>query len=194
MAAGTEPLIRVAQLRADLEVLPEIWPDRAERIRARLRPETEAAIASATRLDWLPFAANLELIEAVHAEGGEPAVREWARRALLRTARAPLLKPIVDGAVRLFGLEPGGVLRFAPRVWEIVFRHCGEMEVAPREREARLSLVRLPPPARHHPFLISVAGAVEATCEICRVKGQATVEPVEASSDRADLVLRWTRG
>lgn len=189
-----EPEVRVAQLKADLEVLHEIWPDRVERIRARLRPETLRAIESATRLDWMPFAVDLEVVEAVHAEGGEAGTREWSRRALLRTARAPLLKPLVDGAVRLFGLEPGGVLRFAPRVWGTIFRHCGEMEVTAGEREARVSLLRLPPPVRHHPFLVSIAGAVEAVCEICRVTGQVDFEPREPGSDRADFSLRWTRG
>ena len=193
-AGVPQPEVRVAQLRADLEVLPEIWPDRAGRIRARLRPETLAAIESATRLDWMPFAADLEVVEAVHAEGGDAATREWSRRALLRTAKAPLLKPLVDGAVRLFGLEPGGVLRFAPRVWGTIFRHCGDMEVAGGEREARVSLLRLPPPVRHHPFLVSIGGAVEAVGDICRVKGQVTFEPRAAASDRADFVMRWTRG
>ena len=194
LPSDAEPQIRVAQLKADLEVLPEIWPDRAGRIRVRLRPETLLAIESATRLDWMPFAVDLEVVEAVHAEVGDDGVREWSRRALLRTARAPLLKPLVDGAVRLFGLEPGGVLRFAPKVWGTIFRHCGDLEVVGGDREARVSLVRLPPAVRHHPFLVSIAGAVEATGEICRVQGRVTFEPRAASSDRADFVLRWTRG
>ncbi len=184
----------MAQLKADLEVLPEIWPERAGRIRARLRPETLAAIESATRLDWMPFAVDLEVVEAVHAEGGDGGVRQWSRQALLRTARAPLLKPLVDGAVRLFGLEPGGVLRFAPKVWVTIFRHCGDMEVAGGAGEARVSLVRLPPPVRHQPFLTSIAGAVEAVCDICRVRGSVAFEPRAPSSDRADFAVRWTRG
>ncbi len=192
--SAAEPQVRVAQLKADLEVLPEIWPDRAERIRARLRPDTMAAIEAATRLDWMPFAVNLEVVEAVHAEEGDAGTRAWSRRALLRSARAPLLKPLVDGAVRLFGLEPGGVLRFAPRVWETVFRHCGDMEVAGGESEARISLVGLPPALRHHLFLVSIAGAVDATCDICRVRGQSSLEPRAPASDRADFVLRWSRG
>lgn len=191
--ADTSPAMRAAQLKEDLDALAEtLGADQARRILATVPAATMAAIQSATRVDWLPIRADLELVEAIDAGSGRDGTRRWGRAALRRSMDRPLLKPLLDAAVRLFGLSPAGVFRMAPQGWKATFRGCGDVVVASSEPgRVRLELRGAPSALRHEAFLASIAGSFEAIFDLTKAPDGRVAVELRDASDPA-FVATWT--
>jgi hypothetical protein len=184
------PEIRASQLKADLVQLL-VLGEREPLVRARMSAAALAAIEHASRLEWLPFEIDIQLVEAIETVAGERALREWSRSALLRTVDGPLLRPLVTAVTHVFGLTPSGLLTRAPLAWTLLFRNVGELRVTnSRPGGAVVLLLDLPPIATTGPFLRSIAGALEGLFALTRAEGEVELEDFGAG--RARFALRWS--
>jgi hypothetical protein len=183
------PEIAVGHTRTALEVLAERSPGAGARVRARLRPESREALDAASRVDFLPAMVDLDVTVAIHAEVGPEAARQVAREALRRTLTGTLLGSLVRSAAALFGLTPPGLLRWSARGYGRVCRDCGELAMtSAAEGLVRLTLSGLPADLEAPSYLDSMAGALEAFLDVCRVEGSVRVEPRPGG---AAFELRW---
>lgn len=184
------PRILAGFVHSTLDAMPA---DVADRVRARLAPETLAALGAASRIAWVPIAYDVEVTDALYLEVGPERARAFLRDNLRKSFDLPVLRGLLDTALRLLGRDPERVLRWAPKVWSQLFRDVGSLrfEVS-GPGEARLVLSDLANDVlRSIPWLDGTAGAVTAVFDVLRVDGEARLEGPDRAARRAVLVLRW---
>jgi hypothetical protein len=185
--------IRAAQLQHSLAAIERIAEGAHERVFARMQPETRARIRAASWIDWLPIELDLELAEAVAAELGPAADRQRARMSIQLSVESPLLRPFIVGVQTSFTLEPGSVIRQAPRGWLAIYKSAGTLEYQIGQGAERV-LVYSDIPAQvvaSALYLDAIAGAFESLFDLCRVEGSVSVEAVDPRRRRAELRFSW---
>jgi hypothetical protein len=184
------PEIQARHTRASLEVLGELFPEAAPRVRARLSPLVQQAIDAAFRLDYLPVMVDLEVTHAIQDVVGPRGSRRVAREGLRRTLNGVMLRGLVRTAVALFGNTPPGLLKLAGRGYAQICRDCGELRlVSAGEREAEVRLERLPDELNLPSYLDAMAGSLEAFFDLSEVDGEVHYDPWPGG---ARFTLRWT--
>jgi hypothetical protein len=118
-------VIKASQLQSVLEEVERLPPGPRGAIREAAGPEALGTLADAVGSDWLPFALELRLSHAVHDALGPDGAHRFFREHQLRAFSSPTFRFLVDGATKLFGLDPGSWARWIPRGWGLVFRGCG---------------------------------------------------------------------
>lgn len=190
MASLHGPGVRASHLKDDLWALDELG-HAAPRIRARLRPETVAAIEAASRTEHLPVELNVELAEAVGAEAGEKGLRLWATSSFLRSLDG-FFKPLFLGLTKALSPSPGLLFKAFPQGWLTTYRDCGHFVVThPGEGLTRLVNQELPPALRSEAYLTAVCGTLESAFWISRYEGHATLEPRDPDSPAASWLVAW---
>lgn len=190
MPAAKVPEVRAAHLKDDLWAIGALG-EAAARIRARLRPETVAAIEGASRIEHLPAALNAELAEAVHAEAGEAGSRAWGTASLLRSLEG-FFKPLFLGLTRAIVPSPGLLFKVFPQGWAATYRGCGQFTVSnPGPGLTRLSLRDLPPELRNTPYLLAICGTFEAAFQLSKYQGRAALEPRPPDAPEASWLVEW---
>lgn len=187
----SDPAVRAAHLKEDLEALEKVGPAFAARVRARVRPETLDAIRAASRVDFLPVALNVEVVRAVHAEGGPEGTRRWTR-ASMTLATGAYLKPFLNLVSALFAPSPAALYKYVPRAWALVYRNCGRIEVEDvGPGVTRIVCAEFPPELRSPEFAASMGGTLESIFDLCAYDGRVQVDPTADGSVR--YVATWSR-
>jgi hypothetical protein len=73
------PRVLAAFVQSTLEAVDALGPDVAGRVRARMRPESLAALRDASRIAWVPLALDVELTDCLYAELGTQRGRAFMR-------------------------------------------------------------------------------------------------------------------
>jgi hypothetical protein len=190
----SDPAVRAAFTRAALHEALAADPAVAAHLRAALPASTIAAVLDAGRNAWLPVAIDMDVTEAIAAALGPDRSAAFWRKSLVETLESPLLKPIVDGVVGLFGLAPESLLRWAPRAWLTIYRNCGTMTVLERGiRSGRLGFDDITPAlVRSGAFIEALRASFEAVFTLCRVYGEVRVESCDLAARQAVYAFSWT--
>lgn len=177
------PSIRASQLHSNLAGLAQLGPELERQILKHLNAADRQAIVDAPRAGWLPLEFDVQLTDAVVEVGGLDTMMKWSNATMMQSFSGPLLRPVIDGAVRVFGLNPGSLLRLAPRVWHHVFRDCGELHLTGSfPGFAGLHLVDAAPElTRSSNYLKGIASSLEALFTVCQREGTIRLLPVEQS-------------
>jgi hypothetical protein len=183
----TAPEVRALLVQNNLLALDRLGPVRRDRVVARWGALDE--VTSVSRLAWLPVHFDVDLAVALDAEIGTNAVRQWAREGLERTMEAPMLRALVDGALRLFASSPGGAYRWVCRGWTVLFRHCGTLEIA--SSDARSCTLVIKDPAREirvRPYLQGMASSLSLPLQLFQAEGTVLLEE---QSDEIRFFVHW---
>jgi hypothetical protein len=158
--------MRAGHLKENVSALHHLGPEIEARVRRRQQANI-GLIERAARMEWLDVRLDAELMEAIALEAGLAAVRRLNSDAITKTMEGPLLRPLVDGALKLFGFTPSSLVRWAGHAYQQIYRDCGAVEVS--EDRCLLRVTGLPPALRRSaPWLEGLAGAIEGTIRVCR--------------------------
>jgi hypothetical protein len=157
-------------------------------------PELFAAIDAAPRSAWLPIALNVRWVEAVERVFGWPAALDFLAARVRDQFGNPLFRVFVEGGVRLFGLDPGALVRLVPRGLSIAFRDHGEWSaVRTSETSIELRASALPKElAASARWIESIGGAALAMFALCEVSGSVRLAEHRAAEGRAVIEARWS--
>lgn len=186
---GTAPVIRVRHMQENLAALDRLEEARVEAVLDSLG-DTVALIRGSASSSWMPVEVDVEVTEAVGAICGEDAVHRWSRRALELSLGGPLLRGIVQGALRMVGRDPRRIVKFVPRGIAGVYRNCGSWSSAETGdgfvdlHWSRVPKVVFDSPMSRHGF----AGAFVAVLDVADVEG--TVE-VSEGDGALTFSVRW---
>lgn len=185
-----QPRILAGFVQGTLAGLP---PTIAARVRARLAPGTLTALERSSRVSWLPVEIDVELTHAIYAELGAGPAHEMFRRNLSAALDTPILRSLAQGALRLFGTSPARLFGWAPKVYAQIYRDAGAMRFeSDGPGSARLELSHLPPAiAGSREYLDGLAGAIAAGFDLMELKGEARIERLDPSAQRACFRLAW---
>ena len=114
-------------------------------------------------------------------------------RAFAKSLRGPLFGPLVLTGMRILGMSPGSVLRWADRGWQMAFRHCGRLHgevLAPNV--GRLTYLELPSICtKSDAWLDSAQGSAYGVFDLCEVDGIVRIDKRARASGRMQLDLEW---
>ncbi len=142
------------------------------------------------RLEWISILEGREVPAAVWRTLGPEDAYQYFRWLLPREVDRPLLRGLLRGSIKLFGLSPASFLRTARGAWGLAFQEVGEPAMDfPSMREGVLQLQGVPAIALQEPsFLQSVAGSFAGIYDLCAVPG--TVE-LQIIGDTASFIFAW---
>jgi hypothetical protein len=186
------PEMSAEQLKENLFALLVLGNETACRILADLPPQHLRRIEQAGRTEWLPVELGVNLGVVIHRAVGDEGLRVWSRAAVRRSMDGSIQKPLLDTAVRLFGLSPTGLFKMTPQGFRAIFRGAGELVVAESgATSTTLDLVGLPDGLRGYPFVLGIAGGLEAIFGTCKVTGEIKlVDPPPGVGAR--MLATWT--
>jgi hypothetical protein len=164
--------IRASQAKTNVANLMGLG-EAGRRVLAKVQLSTLDEIDRASRLDWVPIELDIELNECVDRVLGRHALERWSHDTLSSSMAGPLLGPLVNGAIRLFGLDPRSILKLAPRAYTNLFRDCGTLtwfNDHPTKAELRLTDAPLVLVASDA-YLAGIAASFEAVFTITQTKG-----------------------
>ncbi len=170
-------------------------------------PTARAAITGAMRASdlelvresgptgWLPAEVNASATEVVWSALGPRAREAFFLRLGVADCDSSMLQSTVNGAVRLFGVEPARVLRWMPRAWTQIYRDSTQITVADAGvSSVRITFDALPPClVRAAGWPGSVACSLGALFNVIGRVGAVAVEGVEPKARRMTLRARWER-
>ena len=153
-------------------------PTACSRVLAKLSSEELQLVDRARSYTWVPLTTHLRLLTALRDELGDRAYRELAKKGSTAAFQESSFKALIDGAFRILGVTPAGLLNNSTRAWALSYRLCGSLVIREaQERSMQLFLVGFPASGREaDAFAFGVAGSLEAAIELTRHRGHATYD------------------
>jgi hypothetical protein len=182
-------------IQSSLEAIDGMDAALGREVRARLKPETRAAIESASAIGLVSVDFDVELNECFFAVAGPARARAALRENLRQSFDRPVLKPFVDGVFAIFGRSLGKMIGWAPKVWGLVYRDAGEMVVSEaRDGRVRLDLLDIPLVISASPnYLYGSAETFAGFFDVAGVDGNVRVIGPDLANRCAGFELSWSR-
>jgi hypothetical protein len=161
----------------------------------QLGDETLRQIQSAGMLGWLPAGVHGRLFDVLHeALGSQRAVTFW-EEMLSANFDTPVLRPLVQGAIGLFGMTPYSIVRMSPSAWSLVARDCGDQSV--RRGSERIHLILevydLPPVLASPGYVDHCYGNFQAALRFVNQRGEVTLAAADPATGRYTFRLSDVR-
>ena len=189
------PRMLAGFVQSSLEAIDDIDPELGRKVRDRLKPETLDAIESVSAIALLSVDLDVELTECFFEVAGVDRARRALRENLRQSFDKPLLKPMLDGALAIFGRSLVKMIGWAPKVWGLVYRDAGRMVVAAAEEgRMRLELVDIPLAIASSPhYLAGSAETFAGFFDVAGVDGEVELIGPDLATRSAAFVLTWSR-
>jgi hypothetical protein len=185
-----DPRILASFLHGTLDAIDAIDRDLGRRVRAELKPESLEEIQAAWGASWLPIRLDVELTEAFFRLAGSARGCQAMRQNLVATFQAPILRPLIEGSLRVLGRHPGKILRWAPRAWALLFRDLGEMSVETADERATVRITGLPPEvSESREYLMGSAAAIASVFDLTGYQG--SCELAQHGQGEARFEVTW---
>ncbi len=189
--------IRGFVCRMILEGARALPTDKQQRVLSRVPEQTLALIDATPRMGWVPIEESMKLTEALHAALGTRGFRQFLSEQADHIASYPMLQTVFDGAVRLLGLTPQALLKWATHAWEQVFRGCGRLVYEARQEPTRAGQVEMRledvPPVLllNGTFAQALAGTLEMFLRRSGRKGRVELHAFGPSATRFVYDVSW---
>jgi hypothetical protein len=121
--------IKASYFATTIAALDVLGPEKAAIARARCSESIEL-LARVSRADWIPVEHDVVLSQIVFDLGGVQAVRDVNRVGFLQSIEGPMLRPLFNSAVTIFGLTPRALLKLFQRGWDSGMREGGEVRLS----------------------------------------------------------------
>lgn len=170
--------------------IDEFRPGSAAQLQREIPWEAWETLEDIGRLEWISIQEGREVPAAVWRVLGPADAREYFRWLLPREVDRPLLRGLLRGSIKLFGLSPASFVRTARGAWGLAFQDVGEPVVDfPGMREGVLQLQSVPEVALTEPsFLQSIAGSFAGIYDLCGVPGTVDLQVI---GDTASFIFSW---
>lgn len=185
--------VRAPVTKAILELLEELPAEDRDAIRAGA-PAAVTQVEGTARSDRLPLSVQLEILEQVDARLGRAGYLDLCRTHFTRTVNTPLVRPILDGAVRLFGMSPKAIFKMFSRTWSMMSTEAGLIECVRLEPDTVEIVVRdLPMEERRADlFIEGFAATFSGVLDLFDVDGSIELAEVDEEARSARYTGRWT--
>jgi hypothetical protein len=152
-------------------------------------------IANAGPLEWLPFAANLDLTRAVAAVLGPRRTHEFFVSLTAASFQTTLMRGLVNTVVAVVGHDPGRYLDWMQKGFGLLFRDFGTWTILERgPMRAVIEVVGLPCECFDDDvWTDSVSSSFHALFTIAECTGAVTIPERDPAHGRARFRLTWTK-
>ena len=166
--------------------------DHREALLSRLEP-VRAVVRRASPLGWIDARNFADITAVVFAVLGRHGAEVFWCERLTAALNRPLMRPLAQGGVFLYGNEPASIIRMTPKSYPLVFRGCGRPAVDVENGVATLTLHDLPPVLRTEGLAACYSGHCLAAAEFSGTHAHVHVdlEGLERKG-RLTLTTRWS--
>ncbi len=193
---GDTPQMRAAVTKDFVDGLDGIEPDLRARVEGRLSAEARETIERELRIGWIPLAVHAAVGEATRAEIGLDGYRRAWRVAMSRIFEQPILKPLVQGAIHVFGLTPMSMVKMTPKAWPLLVRGGSQAACLTNGgAEARIELTGFPPElSETGTWQAGMAGVWESFFDVTRMSGTVAIVDDDPATGRSAYRIVWSPG
>ncbi len=162
------------------------------RARALVPKASLEVIEACAPYGWVPVEHERHVTRAIFEVLGDRGTAYFRFLVARHFVHAPILRPMMDKAQRLFGFDPGTITRVVPIAWDAVFRNFGRLVPADRgPQRACIELVDCADAVFLYPdYVRSWVGVFEATFDIAQVSG-VLEHDVDEAARRVHFALHW---
>lgn len=192
MAGSKRPAVRARSARDALHYLDRYRPGATQEARGHIPPESLRIIEESASTAWIPIEHDRHVPRSVVAVFGEQEAVRCFAEFLPSHLESPLLRSILHGTRRMFGLSPGSFVGVAPRAWQLVYRDCMTLRVLDRGRNgAVLAMEDIAPEIMaESAYFISFEGFFSGFFGLCGVEGEVELT-VESARNEAVIRFYW---
>ncbi len=185
--------IRASYTKLGLRHFKRSHAERWEEVLEGMGAPGLADVRAAGALDWLPAELHGLISDAMIDVAGRSDARALWADVLIDAFGSPVLSPIVNGALRIYGKKPPSLMRMTPHAWPLFFRECGRswMEPAGADR-ATMEFERLPRAiVTSTGILDSFLGNCDAAMRYTSFVGSVTASYQQLADARFTIDVRW---
>jgi hypothetical protein len=168
------PQIRANWSKQTLRHVRRLPAVKRDAILALIGDESVREIRAAGILAWLPAVHQARLFDAIFKVLAQTGAAAFWRDAMLANFNTPLLSPLVQGGLRLFGATPYSIVRMSPRAWQLVTRGCGTQHVAEGDAgdvAVHMDFGELPAELSRPGFVAHCLGNCDAVLQFLHLRG-----------------------
>jgi hypothetical protein len=158
-----------------------------------LPADERTAIEEAPRLGWVPMELHVQMADVVLAAYGPKRAHDYYRRAFADALRGPIFDALVKTGVRILGVTPAALLKWAHKGWEASFRNCGMVEgrVLAKGRGEMLYTDLPSVCTASDAWLDSAQGSAYGACDVLGVEAIVRIDKSGRDEGRMRLELEW---
>ncbi len=127
-------------------------------------------------LTWIPAHILDSINGAYHDQVGDDRFVDFWRRYSVSAADAPLFGPLFEGALRIFGRDPGGLFGWVGRAWQVTTRDYGFFDCRRGGAEAILTMRDLPKQCPLERIALSTQGSLMGLLDLAGCAGEVVVD------------------
>lgn len=164
------------------------------KLRAKAPAEALARVEEAATTAYLPTRITSQVVlAAVDLVGRERAVKLWRFFFVRRYGRSPILRAIVTGALRLFGISPASLYRQVQRNWHTTYRNmCVPSVYFPEENRVVIHLRDVHPEIleEYPDYLLALQGGLEGMTGMAGADGTSTMR-IDKDAREVEIEITW---
>lgn len=124
-----EALFRVGFARLAMKRAAGLERGLDAHLRSTLGPALCRCFDEAPLLGWVPYSVDVRMAEGIAQRRGMEGLRDFVLGNTAEALQAPSLRPLLEGALRVFGVSPATLLRVMPDLWRVGYRHVLEPRI-----------------------------------------------------------------
>ena len=125
MSSSSEGFVRAGPAQDTIAFLDAYEPGLHARVEAHVGEEAIAKLTHHGRTGWIPLEHDIVFLDGLIDLLGEREARAFFRQSVAQHFKSPLLRTLVSGAERIFGMTPHGLVKLIPRAWPMVYKDIG---------------------------------------------------------------------
>ena len=173
-----------------------LGPPRLTKIEKLVGESFVAELTAASGVEWIAFEFESKLADAVFEVLGPSETRALYRRKTVRSFDIPLIRPILQSSLRVFGATPASILKMVGRTWALASRNSGSYGCVDESDQRRCTSVVRDFPARlyrrREAWLETAMGGYEAFFTPFKLdRGTVRVSERDFTTGSASFVLEW---
>jgi len=188
-------MIRASIPKSSWDEVALLDPVRQAHIRKLLGEPVAGELTAVSGVAWVAFEVEAKLADAVFEALGPADARAFYRRKTVRSFEIPLIRPLLQSALRLFGASPASMVKLVGRTWALVSRNCGTYSCVDESSKRRCVSVVSDFPTRFYrrrqAWLESAIGGYEAFFAPFHLQGRVSVTETDFAAGSARFVLEW---
>jgi hypothetical protein len=194
MPSTAEPRVRALTSQVALAFIGRLPTAQRDAILADVGDLQQAR--TAFQFGWIPFAIQIRILDAMRRNLSPSEWHESQRALTLAYLDKPVLRGLLDTAVRVLGLSVRTCCRWSPRAFDALFKDAGALRYEPGASDDRCTLVLEGfPPAlfASGTFNDSLAAAFEVIFLLTETEGTVVPNAVDLAGGSARYVVSVTK-
>jgi hypothetical protein len=178
-----EPAVRARSAQQALEALASFRPGAEAAVREASPSEAVSIIETSASSTYLPLSVDGPFVMGIVRGLGEADAERFWRGFVVSHVRAPGLRPIIDTAVRLFGVSPGTFFWALTKGLDQTYRDFGAKHLERDATFARFTLSEIHPEVMRYPgYFVCLRAICGAMIDLARSDWSldATFDPARA--------------